>query len=143
MYLTVVCAKSSAAELLLQDRGICHPASGVVSSCSLLLNFIHPRFQVGSFMGNLAASSFFLRLLHAAGGGITFFLFATIVFLATVFILLVVPETKDKEPHSIAADLPECECCPTYTELTDERLEADDTPGEGTPLPDAGAEKWI
>lgn len=99
-------------------------------------------------MGNLAASSFFLRLLHAAGGAITFFLFASIVFLATVFILLVVPETKDKEPHSIAADLPECECCPTYTELTDEGItdegaEVDDAPDEGTPLPGDSTEKWI
>ena len=98
-------------------------------------------------MGNLAASSFFLRLLHAAGGAITFFLFAAIVFLATVFILLVVPETKDKEPHSIAADLPECGCCPTYAELidvgsTDERAEVDDAPDEGTPLSGAGAENW-
>ena len=90
-------------------------------------------------MGNLAASSFFLRLLHAAGGSITFFLFACIVFIATVFIILIVPETKDKEPHSIKADLPECECCPSYTELTDEGAEADgstdDTTGEGAPLP--------
>lgn len=98
-------------------------------------------------MGNLAASSFFLRLLHAAGGAITFFLFACFVFIATVFILLVVPETKDKEPHSIKADLPEFECCPSYTELTDQGAEVDGsidgTTDEGAPLPGNDADKWI
>lgn len=131
---------------MLHDRGIRRPTILLYLLLRVLAQVTSlrtSRFQVGSFVGNLAASSFFLRLLHAAGGAITFFLFAAIVFVVTVFIILVVQETKDKEPHSIAADLPECECCPTYTELTDKQAQVDDTPDEGTPLPDVRTENWI
>ncbi|CAM9359074.1 unnamed protein product [Ascophyllum nodosum] len=80
--------------------------------------------QVGSFVGNLAASSFFLRLLHTAGGEYTFLMFACIAFTSTLFIAAFVPETKGKEPAQIAQGLPRAVCavssCPSYTMVEDD-----------------------
>lgn len=47
----------------------------------------------------------------------TFFLFASVVFGSTVFILLLVPETKGKEPAQIAGEIRSCDCWPDYSEL--------------------------
>lgn len=76
------------------------------------------------------ASSFFLRLLHRAGGAVTFLLFAAIVLVAVVFIFLAVPETKDKEPVHIAAEIPTCGWCPHYDELIDESSAVGETSGD-------------
>lgn len=91
--------------------------------------------QVGSFLGNLAAAAFFLRILHTKGGEFTFLLFALIVFVAVVFIAFIVPETKGKEPAQIARDLPVSVCpgfcCPRYTDMDILPLgDHDDVPGE-------------
>lgn len=79
-------------------------------------------------MGSFIASSFFLRLLHGAGGGITFLCFAIVSFGAVLFVALTVPETKDKEPHQI--EHPDCGCCFPYSELRDESLDATTYPNE-------------
>lgn len=102
-------------------------------------------------MGNLVASSFFLSLLHAAGGAATFFLFAATIFIAIAFIFIFVPETKRKEPAQIAAEIPACGCCPTYTELADDVSPAEEAQAEGPPgrsdrsveLGADGANKWL
>lgn len=73
--------------------------------------------QVGSFVGSLVASSFFLRLLHHAGGVMTFTLFTVISCGTVAFIAMAVPETKNKEPMEIAAELPGCGYCCPYSEL--------------------------
>lgn len=100
--------------------------------------------QVGSFAGNLLASGFFLRLLHAAGGCVTFFLFGSIVFVATVFIYTVVPETAGKQPEDIKSEIPLCgSCCISYTELTGEASAPDEMDGTQMP-PEAGStQKWL
>lgn len=97
------------------------------------------------------ASSFFLRLLHRAGGAVTFLLFAAIVFGSVVFIFLVVPETNNKEPAHIAAGIRTCGCCPQYDELIDESSAAEETSGEvlrertdeNADLRSGGSDKWL
>lgn len=97
------------------------------------------------------ASSFFLRLLHRAGGAVTFLLFAAIVLVAVVFIFLAVPETKDKEPAHIAAEISTCGCCLQYDELLDESTAVEETSGavsrertdENVELRNSGSDKWL
>ncbi|CAM9247455.1 unnamed protein product, partial [Hapterophycus canaliculatus] len=70
--------------------------------------------QIGSYAGNLVASAFFLRLLHVAGGFVTFFFFGSVAFLSTTFIFAAVPETRGKEPERIASEIPSCRSCLPY-----------------------------
>lgn len=49
-------------------------------------------------------------------------LFAVVSFGAVLFIAFAVPETKDKEPQEIVADLPHCGYCCPYSELREESL---------------------
>lgn len=100
--------------------------------------------QVGSFMGGLVASSFFLRLLHVAGGAATFFLFASIVFGSTAFIFLAIPETKGKDPAIIAAEISWCEnCCRPYTQVVDEGPPLDEASDERPRCPDVDVQPHI
>lgn len=87
------------------------------------------------------ASGFFLRLLHAVGGFITFFLFGSIVFISTVFIYTVVPETKGKEPENIASEIPYFGRYLSFTELADDG-DACDEP-QGTAVKHPGTENWL
>lgn len=72
---------------------------------------------MGSFAGNLISSSFFLSLLDAAGGAVTFGLFGCIVLLGLGFVYGFLPETRHREPESIMSDIPSFGTCLSYTEL--------------------------
>ncbi|CAN0553489.1 unnamed protein product, partial [Ectocarpus sp. 8 AP-2014] len=61
--------------------------------------------QMGSFLGSLVASAFFLQLLDSMGGFVTFALFGSVALSSTVFVYALVPETKGKEPSEIASEL--------------------------------------
>lgn len=101
-------------------------------------------WQIGSFAGNLIASGFFLRLLDAAGGFVTFFLFGSVVFVSTAYIYGVVPETRNKEPESILSEIPSCGNCLWYTELASEATNAsDEEPETESKRPDGGTDKWL
>lgn len=106
--------------------------------------WFHVPSKVGSFAGNLLASGFFLRLLHAAGGCATFFLFGSIVFVTTVFIYTVVPETAGKQPADIQSEIPLCGSCFSYMELSGEAGVSDERDGRAEMPPPAGStEKWL
>lgn len=88
------------------------------------------------------ASGFFLRLLHAVGGGVTFFLFGSVVFISTVFIYTVVPETKGKEPENTAKEIPLFGRYLSFTELADGGDAFDQPLGIDVKHP-GGTENWL
>lgn len=78
------------------------------------------------------ASAYFLQLLHLVGGEVTFLIFAFLCLGALVFIALLVPETKNREPRQIAAELQPCSSCCPYSGIralssnSDEEKEGND-----------------
>lgn len=102
--------------------------------------------QIGSYAGNLAASAFFLKLLHVAGGFVTFFLFGSVVFLSTAFIFAAVPETKGKGPERIAAEIPSCRSCLPYDAMPSDEVcgsEVECPGGTEMQRPVGSTAKWI
>lgn len=89
------------------------------------------------------ASGFFLRLLDAAGGFTTFFLFGSIVFISTVLIYTVVPETKGKEPEYIASEIPLFGRYLSFTELADDGDAFHEPPGTPEVKHPSGTENWL
>lgn len=100
-------------------------------------------WQIGSFAGNLIASGFFLKLLDAAGGFVTFFLFGSVVFVSTAFIYGVVPETRNKEPESIISEIPSFGSCLAYTELASEINVPDEVTATELQRHRGGTDKWL
>jgi len=60
---------------------------------------------VANWLGNFAAASTFLTFLEVAGAGATFGLHALACTGAAVFAILVVPETRGKDPEDVAMEL--------------------------------------
>ena len=72
----------------------------------------------------------------------TFFLFGSIVFVTTVFIYTVVPETAGKQPEDIKAEIPLCGSCLSYMELAGESVDPDDRDEQQVSRSAGDSEKW-
>ncbi|CAM9624567.1 unnamed protein product [Ectocarpus sp. 8 AP-2014] len=83
--------------------------------------------QMGSFLGSLVASAFFLQLLDSMGGFVTFALFGSVALSSTVFVYALVPETKGKEPSEIASELHACVGCVSYEAMVGDEPSVDES----------------
>lgn len=83
--------------------------------------------QIGSFLGSLVASAFFLQLLDSMGGFATFALFGSVALSSTVFVFALVPETKGKEPSEIASELHACLGCVSYEAMARDEPSVDES----------------
>ncbi|CAM9221391.1 unnamed protein product [Ectocarpus sp. 6 AP-2014] len=83
--------------------------------------------QMGSFLGSLVASAFFLQLLDSMGGFVTFALFGSVALSSTVFVYALVPETNGKEPSEIASELHACVGCVSYEAMVGDEPSVDES----------------
>lgn len=65
------------------------------------------------------------------------------MFVTTVFIYTVVPETAGKQPEDIKAEIPLCGSCISYMELTGETNAPDERDETDMPPPAGSTEKWL